>query len=389
MREKKKRNRTRIRIGLLFTSVEFGGLETVVKCLIDHLDHDVFDMMPIIFTANRQKDYSLASELQKSGRKYCNIIVDNERIKYMGPIKNLMHVYSLFRDQQFDLIHTHGYRADVIGFMTARALKVPIVATCHGFITNNTKLMFYNSLDRCILKHFNRVIAVSTDIATSLIESGINEDVIRIIPNAVSLKHDEKCFEDLRRTKRELMGWSSKHFVLGYVGRLSEEKGLGFLIGAVSDLMHSSIPVRLVIIGEGSQRADLELMSKKYGTDTSVIFLGFRDDIHSYLPAFDAFILPSLMEGTPMAMLEAMLCGIPVIASKVGGIPDVVTSGKNGILVSPGSSQEIGAAISLLYKDKDLRMKIGREAQSIVKAEYNVKQWIKKIEAEYLRVAEG
>jgi glycosyltransferase involved in cell wall biosynthesis len=389
MKQQKNPHKKHVRIGLLITSVEFGGLETVVKCLIDHHDHAAFDMMPLIFTANRQRERTLVSELQKEGKEYCNIIVDSERIKYMNPIMNLKQVYKLVRENQFDLIHTHGYRADVLGFMAARPLRVPLVATCHGFIPNDKKLMLYNSLDRFVLKHFDRVIAVSNGIRDSLLAAGVRRDNISVIPNAVGLNHDPNGIEELRRSKRSLMDWNDKHFVMGYVGRLSEEKGLGFLIDTVPDLIKSGIPVKLVLIGEGPRRKELELMSKNNGTDTTIMFLGFQNDISSWLPAFDVFVLPSLMEGTPMAMLEAMLCGLPVVASGVGGIPDVVKSGENGILVRPGRPQDIAKAISLLYRDKGLRHKMGIEARQTVQARYNLGEWIKKMEAEYRRVVAG
>jgi len=385
----KKQLKSPLRVGLLFTSVEYGGLETVVKGLIDHLDNEAFDIMPLIFTANRQKDRTLVSELQKSGKKYCNIVVDGERIKYMNPIKNLRQVHNLFRNHQFDLIHTHGYRADVIGYMAARTLNVPIIATCHGFIPNDAKLMLYNSMDRFVLKHFNRIIAVSSGIRNDLLTSGVKEENISVVPNAVNMNHDDHIVRDLRHAKRELMGWNAKHFVIGYVGRLSEEKGLGYLIDAVSDLIKLNVPVKLAVIGEGDQEEKLRHMSEQKCIDNSVSFLGFQKEVHSWLPAFDSFILPSLMEGTPMAMLEAMLIGLPVVASSVGGIPDVIKSGENGILVQSGKPEEIADAINRLYEDQEFRYKIGMRARQTVQMRYNIREWIKNIEFEYRKVVAG
>lgn len=389
MQEAKKRHSNPFRVGLLATSVEFGGLEAVVKKLIDHLDQERFDITPLIFTANRQKDRTLVSKLKESGIKYHDIIVDGERIKYMNPMKNLKQVYNLIKDHQFDLVHTHGYRADVLGFMAASPLRVPLIATCHGFIPNDKKLIFYNSIDKFVLKSFKRVIAVSNDIAATLIEDGVKEENISVIPNAVNLNHDERSIKQCRRMKRELMEWHDNYFVLGYVGRLSEEKGLRFLIAAASDLITAGIPVRLAIIGEGSERNDLEFMTRQHGIETVVKFLGFQKDIHSWLPAFDAFILPSLMEGTPMAMLEAMLCGIPVVASSVGGIPDVIKSGENGLLVRAGNTIEISEAVRILYRNQELRSIMGIKARETIQTKYNVKDWITKIEEEYLRVVSG
>jgi len=385
----KKKFNMKLRIGLLVTSVEFGGLEVVVKGLIEHIDRETFDITPIIFTANRQKERTLVSELQESGRRYYNIIVDAERVKYMNPIKNIRQVYNIFREHQFDLIHTHGYRADVLGFMAASPLRVPLVATCHGFIRNDKKLLFYTYLDKIILKRFNRVIAVSSEIATTLIKGGIKERNISIVPNAVDLNHDKNGIKECRSMTRASTGWYENHFVLGYIGRLSEEKGVRVLLEAVSSIVLAGVPVQVAIIGEGSQRACLESMSRTHGMENVVKFLGFQRNIQSWLPSFDAFILPSLTEGTPMAMLEAMLYGLPVVATAVGGIPDIIKSGRNGILVRPGNARDISEAVCLLFKDQKLRDQIGTEARVTVQTKYNVKNWIKKMEDEYRKVVAG
>jgi L-malate glycosyltransferase len=389
MRKTQKPHRAIFRIGLLFTSVEFGGLEQVVMGLLDHTNREKYCPVPIIFTACGRNDNTVVSHLEKTGNPYLQIIVNSNRVKYLNPFLNIKQAYRLVKTHRFDLIHSHGYRADVIGWVVARALNLPIIATCHGFITNDRKLTFYNTIDRFILRHFDRVIAVSSGIGRSLIDSGVKEKNICIIPNAVKATCDEKDLLELRSSKRDLMGLKERDFVCGYVGRLSKEKGLRYLIEAASGLLNYKITIKLAIIGEGIQREELELLSRQKGIDKSITFMGFQRDVQSWLPAFDLFVLPSLMEGTPMALLEAMLYGLPVVASNVGGIPDVIKSGENGILVSPGAPQEIGSAISLLFSSKELRSKIGEKGRETAQEKYSMKQWIQKIETEYFRVLGG
>jgi len=189
--------------------------------------------------------------------------------------------------------------------------------------------------------------------------------------------------------KRRLLLVGESEFIIGYVGRLSKEKGIEYLLKAGEILKQQGRHIKIIIIGDGQEREFLECISLQSGLKENVIFAGFLIDVERWLPAIDVFVLPSLTEGTPLALLEAMLCGIPVVASKVGGVPDIVKSGMNGILVQPGSAQEIADAISLLYDDKDVRLKFGKEAQATVKTKYGVKQWIDKIEGEYLKVSAG
>lgn len=384
-----KYNFARLRIGMLITSVDFGGLEKVVIELLENIEKDSFEVVPLLFIAKRKNQNAFVSYLQKSGKSYFPIVVDSCRFKYANPVVNLRKVYSLLKNQKFDILHTHGYRADVMGYLVARALNVPTISTCHGFIPNDRKLRIYNSIDRYLLRYFNRVIAVSMSIRESLVGAGVKEKNISIIPNAVKTKIDASNFHEFRNRKRKLLGWNDEHFVCGYVGRLSEEKGLEYLIQAISHLSKNAMPVKLALIGDGTLRNGLERISKDLATSEHIAFLGFQENVQDWLPSLDVFVLPSLMEGTPLALLEAMLCGIPIIATKVGGIPDVVETGKNGILVNPGRSEELVDAISLLYRDRYLCTKIGKEARATVRAQYDVKQWIKKIEVEYIRAAKS
>ena len=118
----------------------------------------------------------------------------------------------------------------------------------------------------------------------------------------------------------------------------------------------------------------------------SIIFTGFQKDTENWMPVLDVFVLPSLTEGTPMALLEAMACGIPVIASAVGGVPKLIESGKNGILIQPAKPQEIKNALIMLYKNNSLLKSLSNEAQKTIISKYDINDWVGKIENEYLKI---
>jgi glycosyltransferase involved in cell wall biosynthesis len=330
------------------------------------------------------RDNVFFERLDKTGKKYYKVHVNNYKLKYLNPIVNMVETFKLFRKHKFDLIHTHGYRADVLGIFLSRLMDMPVISTCHGYISNDLYLALYNTLDRFMLRFAQKIIAVSNDIKNDLIRNGVKEARIRVVQNAVNGSYVNDSFARNRQAMRLKFRVGEKEFVIGYVGRLSEEKGVRYLIEAVSLLNNSDTPVKLIILGAGPQRKELEDLVKKVNIENDVIFAGFQGEVEKWLPAMDLFVLPSLTEGTPMSLLEAMASGLPVVASAVGGVPQVIDSGKNGILVSPGNPDEIRDAVLLLYNDKDLRDRLSKEAQKTIKMRYDVKDWISKIETEYL-----
>jgi glycosyltransferase involved in cell wall biosynthesis len=366
------------------TVTDFGGAERVVLSLIKNINRDRFELVPVLFTRARLLDNIFFKELRGIGKKYFTIFTDNHKIKYLNPLANFFEAYSVLRKNNFDLVHTHGYRCDVLGIIMAKLTGLPVVSTCHGFISNDLNLKFYNTVDRFLLRYADRVMAVSEGIKTDLLSNGIKESRTTLIQNAVEQNGNKEQLTQNRRAKRRLFNIEEKEFVIGYIGRLSEEKGIKYLLEAHTLLTKEGAPIKMLIIGDGSQRKELEKSAKKSGNGGSVIFAGFQNDVEDWLPAMDVFVLPSLTEGTPMSLLEAMAGGIPVVASSVGGVPQVIESGKNGILVSPGKSEEIKKAVLALYSNETLRKSLASEAEKSIKLRYDVRQWIAKVETEYL-----
>jgi len=375
-----------LKIAVLATVTDFGGAERVVLSLTEHIKNDEFDLVPIIFTVPSFTDNIFFKHLDRAGKKYYKVYVNNHKIKYLNPLANIFETYRLLKRNKFDLIHTHGYRADVLGIFLARLLGLPVISTCHGFISNDLHLTLYNRLDLFILRFARKIIAVSESIKSSLIKSGIKESSVTLIQNAVNGSYSVEAHTRNRKTKRKYCGMTEDDFVVGYVGRLSEEKGVGHLIEAIALLNKSGIPAKLLIIGEGPQRIELADRVKRANLEEKVFFTGFQDDVECWLSAMDVFTLPSLTEGTPVSLLEAMACGIPVVATAVGGVPQVIDSGKNGVLVSPGNPQDIKEAVQLLYKSEKLRNGLSGEAQKTINSQYNIEEWTRRIESEYLKL---
>lgn len=378
------------KIAYITTPVEFGGAERVSLNFLKNIDRNQFLVYPVIFFRSWEGDSIFLQKLKKEDYIVYKVPVSvrsslKER-DFFWLIRCFKMIFFILVKGRFDLIHTHGYFADIITIPIAKLLRIPVISTCHGFIANDKKLKRYNRIDHIVLRFSKKIIAVSQEIKNELLKSGIKESRIEVVLNAVQTDIDNNLLAQDRYNKRQLLNISEKDFVLGYVGRLSKEKGIQYLIEAAEILNESDIPIKVLIIGDGPEKKDSECLVRQKGLEGKVSFTGFQTNVKSWIPAMDVFVLPSLIEGTPMALLEAMAYGIPVVASDVGGVPQIIDSGKEGILVSPGKPEEIAAGITRLYNDDSLREDFATAAYKKVKSNFDIKDWTKKIEAEYLKV---
>jgi glycosyltransferase involved in cell wall biosynthesis len=378
------------KIAYILTPVEFGGLERVNLNFLGNTDRSRFDIHPILLIRPWEKENFFAKKLEETNYSFRTVPValrpKSKGRDFLRILRCIRIVYGILRGGGFVVVHTHGYFADIVGFLAAKRLGIPILSTCHGFISNDRKLKVYNFMDVQALRFFNRVISVSEKIKDYLIEKGVSPNRIVVIENAFGENSNQELSIENRKAKRALLKICNADFVLGYVGRLSEEKGINYILLASSMADKMGIPIKVLIIGEGPEKGKLEELAKRVGMQDKVIFAGFQSDVENWYPAMDVFVLPSLTEGTPMSLLEAMAQGIPCVASKVGGVPKVIDSGIDGILVLPGNAEEIKGAVSILYRNEELRSSLSKNAKSKMINKYNINEWIEKIESQYLEI---
>ena len=378
-------SRRPIRVALLATSVEFGGIERVVLNLVEYMGQDV-EFVPIIFTRSDVEKTAFFDRLRALGVAYDPIYMDAVTPMAADAV-NLVRLLRLLRNRTFDLIHSHGYRADIFALAMSKWFRVPLVSTCHGFTPNDARLRFYCSLDAFALRRFARVIAVSARMKDELIAYGVDEARIRVVINAVA----EVPAEDrltTRASARASLGMGDDDFVLGYVGRLSQEKGVAHLVDAFATVAAAHPNCRLLIVGDGPERAALEQQTRAHGLTSRVIFAGFQGDTRESYSAMDAFVLPSLTEGTPMALLEAMGYRLPVVASAVGGVPAVLADRENGILVEAGNVPQLAQAIGSLVAEVPLRESLAEAGVQAVRDRYGVDGWIQRTREIYRETLE-
>jgi glycosyltransferase involved in cell wall biosynthesis len=267
------------------------------------------------------------------------------------------------QEDGIQLLHTHGYKADLYGYVAARRSGKPIVATCHNWLGGTPALGIYNHLDRMALKRFQGLAAVSDSVAHRLLASGVPARKIRTIANGI----DVQTFE--RACPSQALNFDGSK-VVGMVARLDLKKGFEYLLRAASEL-HSAFPgLKVVIVGEGPDRNEIEGMIQRFGLQSNVILAGQHSDMPGIYAAMDVFVLPSLNEGLPMTILEAMAASRPVIATRVGAIPRVIQDGETGLLVDPGDTDGLRNALARLLADSDLCSRLGAAGHDWVSRNY-------------------
>jgi glycosyltransferase involved in cell wall biosynthesis len=268
-------------------------------------------------------------------------------------------IQEYIQEDGIDVIHTHGYKADLYGYLAAWRSHKPVVATCHNWVGGTAALNVYNHLDRMLLKRFSALAAVSDAVAQRLLDFGVPAGKIKTIANGI----DVRAFESAQpRTGLEFDG----NRIVGMVARLDLQKGFEYLLPAVRDLCSTFRGLKVVIVGEGPDRRAIESMIQHYGLQHDVVLAGQQADMPAVYAAMDLFVLPSLNEGLPMTILEAMASSRPVIATRVGAVPSVIIDGETGLLVAPRDSEGLRNAIARLLSDSDLRCRLGEQAHDWV-----------------------
>lgn len=276
-----------------------------------------------------------------------------------------------------DVVHTHGYRPDVVDAGVARRLGVATVTTVHGFTGGGWRNRAYEWLQRRALRRFDAVVAVSRPMAARL--RAVPPERLEILPNA--WREPEPPFE--RAAARSQLGVADDRFHLGWVGRLSPEKGPDVLVEALALL--KDLPFTASIIGDGPERGRLRARGAAVGVTDRILWHGAKPEASRLFPAFDVLVLSSRTEGTPIVLFEAMAAGAPIVATRVGGVEDVVTP-TEAVLVTPESPAALADAIRAVWSDRAGAAARAVAARARLRARFALEPWLARYQAIYQRV---
>ena len=280
----------------------------------------------------------------------------------------------LVRRERYDIVHFHTKRAHALSIwlgcrrpaprtIVTRRMDYPLARNWYNQYLYNRKT--------------DGVVAISEKIAEILIQAGIRKDKIRVIYSGI----DPQSFGS-----RSFQRWDGRAPVIGTVAVLFKRKGHRFLLEAAAKLKDRGVKLRYLFAGEGPERPELEKQALKLGLGSEVSFQGFVPDVPHFLSQIDIFVLPSLYEGLGVAVLEAMAAGKPIVACQAGGIPELIQHQQTGLLVPPGDSAALAAAIFALAADPDLAEKVGRKAWEKVREKFTNEEMGRKNESFYYEI---
>jgi glycosyltransferase involved in cell wall biosynthesis len=335
----------------------------------------------------KQSVYSRINGAQELGVK---VIPVPSLVRRIDPLHDLRALFSLWRlimREKPVMIHTHTSKAGILGRWAAWLARVPIIVhTAHGHVFYGhfgpLASTFFVLLERLMALITDRLIALTQGERNDYIKSSVSRpDRILTIHSGVEIDDYLNTKVNIEEKKRSL-GLNQEGLVVGTVGWLLPIKGPMHLLNAMESVWMDYPEATLIFVGKGDLEAELRSKAWQMGVSDRVKFLGWRDDIPEIMKILDVFVLPSLNEGMGRVLVEAMAAGKPVVASRVGGIPDLVKPGQNGFLVEPGDENGLSAAIEKLLTDKSMRDEMGKKGREMCQ-DFSVEKMIEKINVLY------
>ena len=360
------------RINLLYviTKLELGGAQKQLLSLITHLDKERYN--PFLFTADEGLLVPEALSISSLNVKRSRFLE-----RSINPLKDLLaliEIYRFIKRNNIDIVHTHSSKAGILGRFAARLAKVKIILhTVHGWSFNDYQPVFARKffiwMERFAAHFTDKLIVIS------------NYDRQRGLNNHIGKEHkyhliyygiDDAEFSIRDQNIRKELGINANTLVVGMISCLKPQKSpqdfiqLAFLVNRVFP------NVRFLLVGDGPLRKKIEGLISKSNLQAQVILTGWRRDIPRILSAIDVFVLTSLWEGLPVSVLEAMAASKSVVASRTGGIAEIVFEGKTGFLVEPKDTEEMAEKLMILLRDETLRKQMGSKARDSLGLDFSL-----------------
>ncbi|MGL4593167.1 MAG: glycosyltransferase family 4 protein [Thermoguttaceae bacterium] len=378
----------------LTASPFYGGPERVI-CDIVRTQSSLVPKMKhyVLSFSERGGCHAFLAELEKlSLSKYC--------LNFGELTSDMPHLFAAYQEivrflrrEKIDIICSHGYKSRFLGYFAAKRVGIPIIGVSHGWTWQDWKTSCYDRLDQWMHRRMNHVVCVSHGQAAKVRRCGVSPERISVIHNAIDVSRFSEKSDSIYRKQLELYfeTESPRKIILGAAGRLSHEKGYDVLIDAIEYLVEecrsdessdiscetpvissqkSSPKWGLVIFGDGARRELLQDQINRKQLHQTIKLAGFTSELDQYIPHFDIFVQSSRTEGFPCVNLEAMAARVPVVATSVGGVPEQIESGQNGILVPPNDPKMLAEGLKRLIDSPELRTQMGNFGRERVEKEF-------------------
>jgi len=346
------------------------GAEAVILNMSRTLNKGPHQSMLGVFSNSSQPNVQLHESALRQG-------IDSNLISCKGQIDRSvpLSIRHLAQNRGADVVHAHGYKADVYVHLALRKTRTPLVSTCHTWYDNNPVVRLYGALDRLVLRNYAGVVAVSDEVQQRLLRAGVPAHRVHLIRNGIDLQP----FDTPRPSPEEQRG-PDRPLLVGLVGRLATEKGVDLFLQAAKDVLVDQPSTRFVVLGDGPDRAKLEALIDHLSIRTSVSMPGRSENMPSVYASLDIMVSSSRKEGLPIAILEGMASGLPVVATAVGAVPSVVQDGRTGVLVPPENVGALKSAILGLLRDPMQRERYGHAGRRSIAENFSAER----MSADYL-----
>ena len=316
------------RIVQLTASSFLGGPERQMLDLARSLPSDI----ETVFAAFQE--HGQCQPLLGAAREYGfrTVVIEHDRPRVLSACREIVQ---LLRHERADVLCTHGYKADLLGLPAARWAGVPIVAVSRGWTGAGRRAQVYEAVDRLALRWMDRVVCVSEAQRRKVLAAGTPVRKACVIRNAIRTERFAKPDPHYRDRLQDLFP-ERRTAIVGAAGRLSPEKGFDILVQAAPAVVRQFPDIGFVLFGEGGTRASLAAQVRASRLERHFVLAGFRPDLDQFIPCLDLLVLPSYTEGLPNVVLEALAAAVPVVATAVGGTPEVLEDGVSGYLVPAG-----------------------------------------------------
>jgi glycosyltransferase involved in cell wall biosynthesis len=325
--------------------------------------------------------------------------VDVVRIDELGreisPLRDLMATFRLarlIRRERPQILHTHTAKAGTVGrvaALLAGSRRPPIIVhTFHGHVLRGyfgpVRSLFFRLLERWLASRTTALVAVSPQVRDDLVTLGVaRPERFVVIRLGIALDERVAAEQDGRSESRRYLGISEDRFAVGWIGRMIGVKRTDDVLLAFKRLRDNGVDACLCMVGDGPDRDHLERRAQELGVVRDTLFLGYQEDVAPFYAAFDALVLPSGNEGTPVSAIEALAAGRPVVATRVGGVPDVVRDGEDGFLVEAGATDDLAERLAQLARDPALRERMGKHGRERVLPRYAVDRLVDDVDQLY------
>ena len=381
----------RVKILRVIARLNMGGPALHVAYLTAGLKERGYDTTLVAGSLARGED-SMAFVAEGLGVEVVRIDELGREISPLRDLRAAVRLARLIRRERPQILHTHtakaGTVARVAALMAGRRGPPIVVHTFHGHVLRGyfgpLRSRFFRLLERWLAARTTALIAVSPQVRDDLVELGVApRERFAVIRLGIELDERIDLAENGRAESRRYLGIPDGRFAVGWIGRMTAVKRTDDILVAFKRLRDDGVDACLCLVGDGPDRQQLERRAHELGVIRDTLFLGYQEDVSPFYAAFDALILPSGNEGTPVSAIEALAAGRPVVATRVGGVPDVVRDGEDGFLVDAGATDDLAERLERLARDPGLRERMGEAGRRRVLPRYAVDRLVADVDRLY------